>query len=352
MNMKVVLIDTCYPINVRNRKIIYSLAKLPNMDIGAISWNRDGRNLESSAYKEFVFEKRANYGNKLLKLGKLYSYVLFIKKVLGQVSPDIIIASHWDMLVVAAVLRGKSRLIYDVIDMPTSSNRIVYWTVKALERVAISRCETIIFGSRFFEQKYARINKAKLVVDNKPLRTIMRDSGKYHLSGNRFRVGFVGTIRYFNIMCNLISACENLPVDVCFFGLGPDEPRLKMFSRNNANVHYYGKYDYQDIGSIYNCLDAVWAAYPSKDENVKYAISNKFFESLVFKKVGIYAANTRLGEFVEKRRLGVAVDVYEINSIANGIKRIMDAKVVFNDELWNEGLFWEDEGIKYCSIIK
>ena len=28
----------------------------------------------------------------------------------------------------------------------------------------------------------------------------------------------------------------------------------------------------------------VWAAYPNKDYNVKYAISNKFFESLVYEK--------------------------------------------------------------------
>ncbi|GHV06867.1 hypothetical protein FACS189485_16130 [Spirochaetia bacterium] len=347
----ILLIDTSYPINTRNSKILMSVS---GCEKHVATWNRDNRPALSSkkCYSENIFTSISPYGNKILKIGKLFTFAVFVKKCIKEIKPDYIIASHWDTLLIAVLFNhGKCKLIYENLDMPTANNGFILALLQKLEKHALGKTDAIIFASRFFVEQYPFYRKKTLVLENKPFADIKNEKPAVYLhSTDNIKLSFIGTLRYFDCMKNLITAASGLPIDVLFFGDGPDYSKLKTFSENHDNVYFFGKYNYEDIRCIYELSDIIWAVYPNKDYNVKYAISNKFFESLVFHKPAFFAANTLLGDFVMKNNIGFVVDPYcsecireKLLAIISNIK-MLDT-IVKNIKEYNSksSLFWEDD---------
>lgn len=81
------------------------------------------------------------------------------------------------------------------------------------------------------------------------------------------------------------------------------------------NIFMTGPYKYEEIEHLYGSADIIWAAYPNKDFNVQYAISNKFHESLAYAIPAVYADKTRLGEYVVASSLGCQVNPYSVEDI-------------------------------------
>ena len=130
-------------------------------------------------------------------------------------------------------------------------------------------------------------------------------------------------------------------------GEGPDLQYLKNKYSNHSNIIFTGKYNYNDISKFYVDSDFVWAAYPSKDYNVKYAISNKFHESIQYLTPCIYAEETMLGDYVKEKNIGLTVDPYNTYKISSLLDKIINPQMAFEikrnlnsmkatETLWNE----------------
>ena len=148
-------------------------------------------------------------------------------------------------------------------------------------------------------------------------------------------------------------------IDLAIRGSGFSKELVQFKNKNNfSNVSLNTEwYNYEDLGKLFSTTDLIWAAYPSKDFNVKYAISNKFFECLVFNKPGIFAKNTQLGALVENNNLGFVVDPYDSKSIENLLKSINDQPSLIYDIKKSQKLyskrnnFWEDDEKRLVSFI-
>lgn len=346
---KIVLLDTSYPINNRNTKILLSLSGFERF---VITWNRDNRMVTANEdWKEYFYTAEAPYGDLFRKLMKIFSYSSYIKKCLRQIKPDCIIASHWPMLVAAAIIKPKGvKLVYENLDIPTADNRIVLRILRLIERMALKKADCILLASRFYKDLYSFYCRPVHVIENKPFRAALSDkAAKFSHDSDRLKISFIGTLRYFNCMRNLIIAADKLPIDVLFFGEGRDYQLFKDFSKESENVYFFGKYDYEDIKCIYDLSDVVWAVYPNKDYNVKYAISNKFFESLIFEKPAFYADDTELGRFVVKHNIGFVVDPYNTDAIRDCLIKIIGDKKILPDKITDikkynslNSLYWDD----------
>ena len=355
---KIVLLDTSYPINNRNEKIMRSLSLYEK---NIITWNRDNRKIQkNNNCKEYFYNATVNYGDIYKKLLMIFSYAFFINKCLIRIKPDYIIASHWPMLVIAALIKSKnSDLIYDNRDVPTSKIIIIRKIIMLIERAALRKVNCIMLASRFYKKKYIYFKKNIYIIENKPYKTILENvPKKYFQLSNQLKISFIGTVRYYNCMINLIEAANGLPIDVLFFGEGPELKSLKDYTKNHKNIYFYDKYNYNDIKCIYDLTDIVWAVYPNKDYNVKYAISNKFFESIVFEKPSFYANNTELGKFVNKCDIGFTVNPYNIDEIRNYFNNIINNKNILKIKTENikkyksqSSLFWDDYNEIFFKII-
>ena len=148
----------------------------------------------------------------------------------------------------------------------------------------------------------------------------------------KLRISFIGGLRYFDTMKNLLLAIQNNKnIELYLIGKGSENNKFQDFIKEKKldNVFIIDSYKYEEIKKLYLNTDFVWAVYPNKDYNVKFAISNKFFESILFEKPCFFSKNTLLGNFVEQNQIGITVNPYDIKEIKNKIEEL-NKNIIFN----------------------
>lgn len=353
---KIFLVDSSYPINSRNYRILSSLNK--RFEVGYITWNRDDLNVVLDEFKTRVYNKKSKYGNKLLKAVKLFGFYKFIENCITEEKPDIVIASHWDMLVLVCLLKRKYdfKLVYENLDMPDSKSIFIRTILRYFEKLSLKKTNGIILASRFFKDYYIEDNS--LVFENY---TFIKEDIDYNNEPRKKKnIAFIGNVRHFDILKNLFLAFKNdKTYDIHIFGSGIVKSKLEEFCQrsNIENVIFHGSYSYKDIAQIYSRVDYVWSAYPNGSFNVIHAISNKFFEVIASNKIGIFSNETQLGKLVSSHRIGIVVNPYSIESIRNGMLKLDNdenvKEIINNIEVFKEkeSVYWKDHEYKLIEFI-
>ena len=313
--MHILLIDDCYPINTRNRKILTSLAEHygEQAELSVITWDRNN-GYQQALPGYHVYSKVSAYGNKTRKLLNLWGYRKFCHDTIRRLNPDVVIASHWNnLLMVPRLDRSRQMLIYENLDVPTEAY-VFRKASSILEHWKMRQADLTVHASRFFTELYSPKHR-QIVLENKPTAHVEPSSKPYTLH-DPICIAFIGLLRYREILSLLIDAVRgDSRFELFFHGDGHARQYLEDYAGNAQNIHFTGRYDFEDVGRLYQQTDVVWAAYPNKDFNVKYAISNKFHESLAYGIPTVYANNTRLGDFVFHKGIGITVDPYSADSI-------------------------------------
>jgi len=350
---KCIIIDTSYPINGRNTKFLTMMRMhYPDSVFKVVTWNR---RMEKTEFPEeyIVYQKGSELGNRIKKFFNIFGYKSFVKDVINQEQPDVIIASHWDSLfVVPSKNRKKHFVIYDNIDVP-EGNVILRSLERIMEKVSIYKADLIIHASRFFKEIYSNYRINQIVIENKP---IFEKVTRTDMLSCPIKISYIGNIRYVETLMPLVNAVEHdKRFQLDFYGGGPDLEKMKRYSSDR--IVFHGRYDYNDVASFYLSSDLIWAAYPNKDFNVKYAISNKFHESMCLDTPSIFANETKLGDFVEANKLGFVVNPYNIedvkrllNNIASNPEIIAEVRNSIHGYLKTETTWEQDMNVLYKFI--
>lgn len=322
------LIDDSFPINTRNRKILDSIAKSYGKEAkcSVITWDRTN-DYTTPIENYHVYQKVSAYGNKTKKLLNLWGYRQFCHDTIHRLNPDVVIASHWNnLMLVPRLQRHRQMLVYENLDVPTESF-LIRKTTTAIEHWHMRRVDLTIQASRFFTKLYSP-EVRQLVLENKP--TFQAPPPQEYTLHSPIRIAFIGLLRYPDILSNLIDAVRgDARFQLFFHGDGHARQYLEEYAQGTSNVIFTGRYAYEDVAKFYQQTDIVWAAYPNKDFNVKYAISNKFHESLAFGIPTVYANNTCLGDFVVEKHIGMAVDPYSVEAV----KSLLEQTVSHHEDL-------------------
>lgn len=352
---KMIYILGFYPINGRSLKISKALKEYNDVEIKFIYWNRTGLKILEKDKNDYIFTENKKL-KKVDKLISIYSFYKFIKKIKKEYKPDIIFAYHWDIFIISKLLRNKEKIIYDISDIPGYTG-ILQWMIKKIEQFFLKKDDFLIFASRFFIDFYPK-NKLNeyIVIDNK--------LEKYHLKNyknnknDKINIGFAGVYRNFDILKNIIDIVENKnEFNLYFYGEGNIEKELEAYCKMKNNIYIVGRYNYEDIPKIYSNIDIVLSLYSNKDLNTKLATGNKFFKVQAFKKIGIFPKDTKMGDLIEKKNIGLVIDPYnknELNEILNEILKNSEKirKIRKNLELIDEkDIFWEYEEKKLKGIL-
>lgn len=350
------LIDDSFPINTRNRKILDSLVRHYGNEarISVLTWDRNHSYTEEQD-GFYVYQKDSAYGNKTRKLMNLWGYRRFCHKAIRSLHPDVVIASHWNNLMMVPRLNHSCQvLIYENLDVPTEAYLLRKATT-AIEHWYMQRVDLTIHASRFFTKLYSP-NIPQIVLENKPVSPI--SVLKTESISLPIRIAFIGLLRYRDILENLIDAIRNdSRFHLYFHGEGHAKEYLEACAMGARNIFFTGRYDYDNIAQLYQQTDIVWAAYPNKDFNVKYAISNKFHESLSFSTPAVYANNTYLGDYVVQNHIGMAVDPYSVEAIKALLEHIYTNREQLRQmshDMWeyNKGqTTWDEDFMSVISAI-
>lgn len=362
--MKILFIDSNEPINNRSIKIIDSLNLKSNFEIVLATWKRD---LSVNEYKynvsrKYLFEKDSKLGDNFKKVYNLVSYYFFLKKINLNEKPDIIIASHFDMLFLSSLIkRSKQCLIYENLDIPTSYSFFILKVLKKIEKISLLKTNYIIHASRFYPQLYSFFIGKQQVIENLPKLNRV-NINKTNRGDSKIIISFIGGIRYIRILIDLIQeSIAFVNIEIRLHGEGHESEKLNDYVKNNGledKVKITGRYDYSAISELYLNSNFIWSAYPNTNYNVKYAISNKFHESIFFNVPGIYSENTKLGEFVEANGIGITVNPGDRESIRKVLKKISERAIDLEQIKMNiqefgkkESNTWDQEIEKLISWI-
>ena len=338
MNTKsFLLVDSFYPINSRNVKIEKSIKQqFEGCNFDIIAWNRENRTIKEEHKDYHIYNKYSPAGKLFKKLVYLFGFGKYIKNVNNRLCPQILIASHWEILLLLSLFKRKGQvLIYENLDIPTAGNLFFLRILQFIEKCALKKTDAIIFASRFFYPLYDFYVGEKFILENKPLNC---KSSYISQKQDRkdFTISYIGNVRYLPIMKNLIDSIKELKnIQLIIHGDGASLKELKEYSKGYFNISFTGRYEVDKLPQLYESSDIVWAVYPNDDYNVKYAISNKFHESLIYLKPCIYADNTELGNYIEKHHLGWTVNPYDIHAIKDLIIQISNNPNCLSDIIIN-----------------
>lgn len=358
---KILIIDTTYPINSRTEKFKRTLQKKYKIFVSAWSRGKDYKKEEDY----YVMKSEIGYGRKFLKLLTLPFFILHNIVVFRKIKPDMVFASHWDSLICASILKilnRKTIVVYDCLDLPTSSNSVFLKLIKYIERFSLRLTNTTIFASRYFSELYDN-NKNSLVFENYPTKDILIKKEipdwfknyEYLELNNIKSVSWIGVVRYFEIIENILLAIENTDIYLFVFGSGPDLEKVKISVKEKkmeGRVIFFGRYKHNDLNFIYSISQLVWAAYPTNDFNARYAISNKYFEcSLLCKKI-ILSKRTKMAENLNGFNSVVAVNEYSVQDIKNVLDSELSIKKFIDYEKYENDTIWESQENRFLEHIE
>lgn len=350
---KILFIIDHYPISPRMVKTVETL-KSKGFSTKILAWNREGRKVTLDD-KIITYNQKIGYGKKIKKFTNLISFGKKIKSVIKEYNPDYIHSVDFEMQFLSYIYSKRCLMVYEIYDIKFFSNKFINQIRHRLEKYILKKVSFVVYASPFFNKYYALDSEKYVVINNKPDLLLSSlettdDNLKEKEGNTKTKIGFVGTVRYFNEFKIAFDSFKNKEdFDFLIYGSGPDLDKLKEYALNNNinNVSFYGRFESSNLPIIYKNIDFVWACYPKNDLNVRYAVSNKYFESLAFKTPILVSNDTYLGDLVEKNKTGLAIDSSKVEGVISGLDRLSKDKESYISRmkklLVSEDNFWKSE---------
>lgn len=128
--------------------------------------------------------------------------------------------------------------------------------------------------------------------------------------GMAIRVVYSGNLKYYNYQLSIIEELKNDPdYSLTYHGIGPAYERLVKYCRENdvKNVSFTGYYTDEDKAGFYEEADIILNCYDVTIGNeILYAVSNKFYDGLIYHIPQISETGTYKGKMVEKYGIGIS----------------------------------------------
>lgn len=359
--MKILILCDHYPLSPRVIKMRNSILKIKECsEVEVFCWNR--KNQEVTEDYVVPYNKTSEYGNFLKNAFGIINFIEAAKNHIKKYNPFYIHAIDLPMLIAAAASTQTHRIIYEVYDIKSVRNSILNKIRETIEVFIINkRVDKLIYASPYFYIYYnnkLKINKKYINLNNKPNESVGLTKTNYmepykERIRNKMVIGFVGNIRHKELLLNLIYAINLLEgVVVLLAGEGIAADKIKSDIKNKdveKKVIFTGRFESIDLSAIYESCNYVWAAYPNKTANVMYAVSNKFYECIVFRTKIIVSNNTFLSEDVIKNDIGYVIDPYDKNDIK---KMVLKLKEIYSHDVLNTQMnsYWEDDELQLPDI--
>lgn len=268
---------------------------------------------------------------------------------LEEFKPNVIYAEGLDTLIIADQYKKKykTKIIFEVADLRESFiekpknlfKRIVVDAIQLKEKNAFQSVDYLVTTSpKFYDIHYKDLiaKEKALFIPNVPDLEAFKNYKKKQ--GGTFTVGFIGGIRYLKQMKMLVDAANIVGCNVLFAGAGgtfSDYEAITKYCGGMQNVIFTGRYDYKiEIASLYGRVDCVFSVYDADNPNVRIALPNKLYESVLCELPIIVAKGTYLSEIVDKYGIGVSVSCYDKNELVQ-VLGTLKTDIIYKERLVN-----------------
>lgn len=298
------------------------LSKLNDVNYDVIYYNRDRSLSEPDTGKYIPISWIGKGTNQASKLEKIFNFLLYarrVRKVLLQRKYDYVIV----LMTMPAVLLGDylirnypKRYSLDIRDYTFEE----YGIYRNAEKRVICGAQEVLISSEGFKHflprfQYTRIHNFNRV-DNS-----FRDANKRkHLPGpgRPIKISYIGSISYERECIALIDlVASDSRFTFSFYGNENTSSKVSSYVRSLDcdRIQMEGQFRPSEKASIYKKTDMVFNCYGNDSLLVKYAISNKFYDSLEFRVPLLVSPNTSME--AETQGFSFALDLEKANDLDN-----------------------------------
>lgn len=267
-----------------------------NLSFDVIYWDRRcmGESLEGCDNLYSYKRAMSDSSNLFTKLIYMYGYKRFVEKIIRKNSYDkvVVLTSLLGVLLENFLTKNyKGRYIFDIRD---HSYEHIGWYYNKMG-ILLNNSALNILSSEGFKNFLPKTTYK-----------VMHNCNYSDVGTQRFKketpakinVAFIGTVRYKDECIKFIDNIKNNErIDFHFWGGGLDEVALKSYcSKGNIeNVYFHGRYSPDQKDKICMSCDLIYNAY-GDGLHLKYALSNKYYDALYFKKPLIVNKDTIMSD--------------------------------------------------------
>lgn len=286
-------------------------------DIDILYWNRDLKSEDLSSYKNYnLYEFKHHQEDdvsKVLKVKSFFSYKNFAKKVIKNKKYDLLIVLHTlPAVLIYNILKKeyKNKYILDYRDSTYEKNKFFK---KIIGNIVKNSKYTFVSSDGFRkylpkEYTHKTFTSHNLLIDSLSHRD---DKQIYNIESEKIRISFWGFIRHVEINKQIIEKISNdLRFELHYYGREQKEAlSLKEFAKKlkSTNVFFHGEYTPEQRYEFIKSTDIIHNIY--FDQNMMLAMSNKYYDGIIFKIPQLCLKGSFMAEKVESSKIGLVVDI-------------------------------------------
>lgn len=137
------------------------------------------------------------------------------------------------------------------------------------------------------------------------------------LHKDKIIISFIGQVRYAQKYMNFLESIKNNEKIVFrFYGFGEDLEYLQQYQKSKgiSNIEFYGAYKPEEKKKIIEETDIIFNVY-GNDLHVKYAVSNKYYDALVYQKPIIVSKGTTMEKITQGFSYCVTQDKFDCEDL-------------------------------------
>lgn len=208
--------------------------------------------------------------------------------------------------------------IYEVQGKKQKLRPLVRQVVKACHH----RADAILYVNDLQLAHMDQADRAKLIfLPNYP------DAGNFpsdaKVPADPLRVAYIGSVRHFHQMKNLLDAARDLPeVQVSIHGFGTAYRALQAIGDRYPNARITGPYHFSESTRLFAEADVLYVMYPMDTLQNRESEPIKFFEAIITRTPVIVSPLSRLADVVRSHDMGYTVDGEDIGAIRDLLEQI------------------------------
>lgn len=275
-------------------------------------WNRDEKPEDTSSYQGIALHEfplfMVNDASLKTKFRCFRKYRSFVKEIMKAQSFDFIIILHSLCgLMIYDVLQKhyKDRFILDYRDSTYESRNTLFG--KAVKNLCEMSRVTFV-SSDAFRRFLPEESADKIYTSHNLLEDSLQHREYQKTPSDKIRIAFWGFIREYGINCSLIDRITaDDRFELHFYGREQkDALDLKEYVRTigATNVFFHGEYSPIERYDFVKATDLIHNVFSRQNENMTMAMSNKYYDSIIFRIPQICQIDSFMGKTSVEHHVG------------------------------------------------